>query len=259
MTSALPFYRKLVVLNGAVPLVMLVWDALDGQLAANSVNHALHITGIVSLVCLLLTLAMTPLQRITGWGGWGSFRRSLGLYGFFYAVVHLGIYVVLDRAGDLRSTLHEVVTRTYLQIGTVALLLMIPLAVTSTNAMIHRLGSRRWKQLHRATYVVGILGVVHYYLLVKSDVRQPVAFGVVLGVLLLFRLLPQRRVAAVRVATTSPTTKPGQVAVGTVAAGSPGLRPIDAIRARAAAAKRSGAEGTAVANPSSDTPQPPTN
>ena len=186
--NPLSFYRVLVILNGAIPLVMLAWDAWQNQLGVNSVNQALHITGILSLVFLFLSLLMTPLRWITGWGGWVAFRRALGLYGFFYALVHLLIYVGFDRALSLSSTWHEISTRRFLQVGTLALLLMVPLAVTSTNAMIRRMGAKRWKVLHRATYLVSILGVLHYFLLVKSDVRQPLAFAAVLSLLLLPRL-----------------------------------------------------------------------
>ncbi len=180
----LSFLRALVILNGAVPLVMLAWDAWHGQLGANSVNNALHITGILSLVFLFLSLLMTPLRWMTGWSGWIAFRRALGLYGFFYAVLHLSIYVGFDRALSLSSTVREIWMRRFLQVGAVSILLMAPLAVTSTNGMIQRLGPKRWKLLHRLTYVVAILGVLHYYMLVKSDVRQPLAFAAVLACLL---------------------------------------------------------------------------
>lgn len=182
--NQLQFLRALVVLNGLIPLVMLGWDAYRGQLGANSVNNALHITGILSLVFLFLSLLMSPLRWLTAWGGWAAFRRALGLYGFFYAVVHLVIYVGFDRALSLTSTLHEIWMRRFLQVGTIAILLMVPLAVTSTNGMIQRMGPKRWKLLHRLTYAVVILGVLHYYMLVKSDVRQPLAFAAVLTVLL---------------------------------------------------------------------------
>ncbi len=182
--NQLQFLRALVILNGLIPMVMLGWDAYRGQLGANSVNNALHITGILSLVFLFLSLLMSPLRWMTGWGGWVAFRRALGLYGFFYAVVHLVIYVGFDRALSLTSTLNEIWMRRFLQVGAVAILLMVPLAVTSTNGMIQRLGPKRWKLLHRLTYAVVILGVLHYYMLVKSDVRQPLAFAGVLTVLL---------------------------------------------------------------------------
>jgi glycine betaine catabolism B len=182
------FYRTLVLLNGLVPLLILGWDAWHGQLGANPVNNALHITGILSLLFLFLSLTITPVRWVTKWGGWVAFRRTLGLYGFFYALAHLAIYVGLDRALDLSSTLNEIWSRRFLQLGMLAILLMVPLAVTSTDSMVTALGPRRWKQLHRLSYLVVALGVVHYFLLVKSDVRQPVAFGIVLAALLGARL-----------------------------------------------------------------------
>jgi glycine betaine catabolism B len=187
--NSLKFYRSLVILNGSVPLVVLCWDAYRGQLGANSVNYALHVTGILSLLFLIFSLLMTPLRWLTNWGGWVGFRRSLGLYGFFYAVLHVIIYVGFDRALDIRSTFEEIWMRRFLQVGTAAVFLMVPLAATSTNAMIQRLGPKRWKLLHRLAYLIVILGVVHYYMLVKSDVRQPIAFGIVVGVLLASRFV----------------------------------------------------------------------
>jgi len=185
--NQVPFLRLLVILNGAVPLLMLAWDAYRGQLGVNSVNYALHVTGILSLSFLFLSLFITPLRWVTGWGGWIAFRRALGLYGFFYSILHVVIYVGFDRALSVASTVHEIWMRRFLQVGTVAIFLMIPLAVTSTNSMIRIMGSARWKRLHRLAYVVAILGVVHYYMLVKSDVRQPLAFAGVLSVLLCAR------------------------------------------------------------------------
>ena len=181
--NPLQFLRALVVLNGIVPLAILAWDAYRGQLGVNSVNYALHVTGLLALVFLFLSLLMTPIRWITGWGGWIAFRRALGLYAFFYTVLHLAIYVGFDRGLNLASTFREIALRRFLQVGIAALLLMIPLAVTSTNAMLRNMGARRWKQLHRISYLVAVLGVVHYYMLVKSDVRQPLAFGGVLAIL----------------------------------------------------------------------------
>ena len=182
--NSIQYYRSLVILNGAIPLLMLGWDAYRGQLGANAVNEALHVTGTLALVFLLLALVVTPLRWVTGWGGWVAFRRALGLYAFFYALVHLGIYIGLDRALSVSSTFHEIWSRRFLQVGAAAVLLMMPLAVTSTNGMVRRLGPKRWKLLHRAVYLAAALGVLHYYMLVKSDVRQPLAFAAVLVVLL---------------------------------------------------------------------------
>lgn len=177
----LAYYRWLVWINGGVPLAVLAWDALQGQLGANPINTAIHITGILSLVFLFLSLSITPMHWLTGWGGWIGFRRALGLYGFFYALLHLMIYFVFDRALDVSSLLTEITTRKFLVVGMLAVMLMVPLAVTSTNGMMQRLGPRRWKQLHRLAYVVAGLGVVHFFMQVKSDVREPLAFGAVLA------------------------------------------------------------------------------
>ncbi len=189
VTNDIPFWRGLVIVNGSIPIAILVWDAWQGQLGANASSKALHVTGFLSLMFLMLSLCITPLRWWTGWAGWIAFRRALGLYGFAYAIAHVCIYVVFDRALDLGSTLQEIGLRRFLQVGGVATLLMIPLAVTSTNAMIQRLGAKRWKRLHRLTYAVAILGVVHYYLLVKSDVRWPLGFAMVLGGLLSVRAI----------------------------------------------------------------------
>jgi ferredoxin-NADP reductase/DMSO/TMAO reductase YedYZ heme-binding membrane subunit len=183
------FTKFIVILNALVPGVVLAWDAYHQQIGANGVNYALHTTGLLSLICLSLTLLVTPLRKITGWNTLISFRRALGLYGFFYACVHFLIFFGLDRALSVSSTVHEILTRRYLLIGTAGLLMMVPLALTSTNGMVTRLGAKRWKALHRLSYLVAIAGVIHYTLLVKSDVRQPLAFAGVLTLLLGFRVV----------------------------------------------------------------------
>jgi ferredoxin-NADP reductase/DMSO/TMAO reductase YedYZ heme-binding membrane subunit len=183
------FAKLVVILNGIVPGAVLAWDAAHHQLGVNGVNYALHTTGLLALIFLLLSLIITPVRKLTGWSQVIAFRRSLGLYAFFYVCTHFAIFFVLDRGFSVSSTLHEILTRRYLQIGTAGLLLMVPLAATSTNAMVMRLGAKRWKALHRIVYVVAIAGALHYTLLVKSDVRQPLAFAGVLAALLGFRLV----------------------------------------------------------------------
>ena len=182
------FWKVVVVINGVVPLAMLAWDASQGELGANPVNSALHTTGLLSLLFLLFTLTVTPLRRLTGWNSLIGIRRSLGLLSFFYACIHVAIYVSLDRELSVTSTIEELLTRQYLQVGLAALLTMTPLArLTSTSAMVARLGARRWKMLHRLAYLAAGLGALHYYMLVKSDVRQPLAFAGVLAILLAAR------------------------------------------------------------------------
>lgn len=182
------YFRTLVVLNGALTLLLVMWDSVRGQLGANPVNTAIHITGTLSLIFLILSLVVTPLRWMTRWNWLIAGRRALGLLGFGYALLHLFIYVAWDRMGSFSGTLNEIVERRFLTVGFIALLLMLPLAVTSTDGMIRWLGPIRWKQLHRLSYVVVILGVIHFYMLVKSDARQPLLFAGILTPLLGIRV-----------------------------------------------------------------------
>lgn len=187
------FAKLLVLVNSAVPAVLLGWDAWHHQLGANPVNFAILTTGMSALVFLMLTMLVTPLRKVSGWNWLISFRRTLGLYAFFYACLHFLIFFFLDRQGSVSSTLSEMVKRKYLIVGATGLLVMVPLAVTSTNAMIKRLGGKRWRALHRLAYVAAIAGVIHYYMQVKADVRQPLVFAAVLTVLLGWRVMEHWR------------------------------------------------------------------
>ncbi|HWL89349.1 MAG TPA: ferric reductase-like transmembrane domain-containing protein, partial [Polyangiaceae bacterium] len=184
-----PFTRVLVLVNGGVPLALLGLDAWRHQLGVNGVNFAIRTTGLLALLFFLFSLAITPLRRWTGWNVLIAPRRALGLYGFFYLCVHFTIFFGFDRGASVSSTVHEIVSRRYLQIGTLALLLLVPLAITSTDAMVARLGAKRWKNLHRFAYLATSLGALHYYLLVKADVRQPLVFAAVLFILLSCRVV----------------------------------------------------------------------
>jgi sulfoxide reductase heme-binding subunit YedZ len=183
------FAKFVVFVNSAVPLAMLCWDAYRHRLGADPVSFVINTTGMLTLVFLMLSLTVTPARLVSGWNWLSHFRRMLGLYAFFYGVVHLTTYFVFDRSFSFRDTVSDVAKRPFILVGMTALLLMVPLAITSTNGMIKRLGANRWKQLHRFVYVSAILGVIHYYLRVKADIRQPVAFAIVLGALLAYRLL----------------------------------------------------------------------
>ena len=184
-----PFAKFTVLLNCAVPAIILGWDAWTGQLGANPVNFAIRTTGLLSLIFLLLTLLVTPASRITRWSWLGQFRRMMGLYAFLHACLHFLIFFGFDRGASASGTLSEIIKRPYLMVGTFGLVLMVPLAATSTDGMIRRLGGKLWKALHRLAYVVAVAGVVHYYMLVKADVTQPLAFAAVLAVLLVYRLV----------------------------------------------------------------------
>jgi ferredoxin-NADP reductase/DMSO/TMAO reductase YedYZ heme-binding membrane subunit len=183
------FAKILAIVNACVPAAILLWDAVHHNLGVNEVNYAIRTTGLIGLVCLVATLAITPLRKLTGWQTLIAIRRNLGVAGFIYISLHFLIFYWWDRDASITSTAHEIVTREYLWFGFGALVIMIPLAVTSTDAMVSRLGAKRWKQLHRLTYVVVLAGCVHYILLVKSDTRPPLAFTSVVVALLLFRAI----------------------------------------------------------------------
>jgi len=183
------FIKLLILVNGIVPLALLVWDQSHNRLGANPQNFLILTTGMMTLIFLVLTMAVTPLRKITGLNWLIQFRRMLGLYAFFYGCLHFLCFFSLDRSFSISSTLTEMVKRKYLIVGGTALIVMIPLAVTSTNAMIKRLGGKRWRALHRLAYVAAIAGVIHYYMQVKADVRQPLAFAAVLAILLGYRLV----------------------------------------------------------------------
>jgi methionine sulfoxide reductase heme-binding subunit len=175
-----------------VPFGILIWRGASGSLGPNPVEAITHFTGDWTLRLLLVTLAVTPLRRLTGQAWLVRFRRMLGLFTFFYAVLHLITYLWLDRFFDLGTIAEDVLKRPYITVGFAAFILMVPLAITSTQGWIRRLG-RRWKTLHRAVYVIGVLGVLHYLWLVKADLLEPVIYGVILAVLLAFRV-PWRRI-----------------------------------------------------------------
>ena len=170
-----------------LPLALITWDALHGTLGADPVAQLEHRSGDWALRLLLATLAVTPLRRLTGWNKAIRFRRMLGLFAFFYVTVHLTIYVVVDLGGYWSQLLAEIVKRPYITVGFTAWLLLIPLALTSTNAMMRRLG-RNWQCLHKLVYLIAVLGVLHFLWLVKADHREPAIYLGVLLVLFLLRL-----------------------------------------------------------------------
>jgi methionine sulfoxide reductase heme-binding subunit len=179
-----------------VPLARLVLFAFTGQLGANPIEFILHSLGTWTLTLLLVTLSVTPLRKLTGWNSLIRVRRMLGLFAFFYACLHFLTYAGVDQGFDLSAIVPDVVKRPYITIGFLSFVLLIPLAVTSTNAMQRRLGGRRWQLLHRLIYLIAAGGVVHYLWLVKKDVTQPLLYGFVLVVLLALRLVWRRKVAA---------------------------------------------------------------
>jgi ferredoxin-NADP reductase/DMSO/TMAO reductase YedYZ heme-binding membrane subunit len=184
----MPIARLGLILNLIIPFVFLVADARNRQLGADPVNNALHTTGLVAVTYLLLSLAVTPARMMTGWTWLVQFRRSLGVYAFYYASAHLAIYFWWDRSRNLGSTVYEITHRYYLTIGFISLVLMAPLWATSFNAAIRTIGATWWKRLHRLAYVAAGLGCWHLYLQSKADKRRPDVYFAVLAALLLWRV-----------------------------------------------------------------------
>lgn len=173
------------------PFVRLFVLGGTGGLGANPVEFVLRSLGTWTLVLLLATLAITPLRWLTGWAWLLRLRRMLGLYAFFYGTMHVTAYVWIDHFFDWSAIAADIVKRPYLTFGFAAYVLMVPLAATSTNAMVRRLGGHNWQRLHRAVYVIAVLGVVHYWYhkLGKNDLAQPALYAVLLAGLLGVRLL----------------------------------------------------------------------
>jgi sulfoxide reductase heme-binding subunit YedZ len=181
--------KALIFINSLIPLMLLLWDTYRKQVGANPLEFVTRTTGMLTIVFLLLSLTVTPLRRITGANWLVKFRRMLGLYAFFYGFLHLMTYVSFDRFFKLKTIPSDVAQRPFIAVGMFTFFLMVPLAVTSTNRMVKRLGGQRWNRLHKLTYLAGVGGVLHYWMLVKSDTRIPLTFGFVLLVLLGYRLV----------------------------------------------------------------------
>src|ERR1700741_48663 len=178
-----------VFINALIPLVLLLWDLYNKRVGPNPLDFATKTTGMLTLIFLSLTVAVTPLRKIFGINSLVKVRRMLGLFAFFYGVLHLLTYVWFDRQFNLVSVVQDVAKRPCILVGMTAFLLMVPLAITSTNKMGKRLGGKRWAKLHRRVFLSAIAGGIHFWMLVKSDTRLPLTFGFVLIFLLGYRLL----------------------------------------------------------------------
>lgn len=176
-----------------IPLERLVAWALMDSLGANPIEKVLRQTGYWTLTFLTLTMALTPIRQWTGVIWVGRFRRMLGLFAFFYSLLHLGTYVILDQFFDWMGILKDIAKRPYITVGFTALVLMIPLAVTSTDGMLRRLGGERWRKLHRLIYVITLGGIIHFWWLVKKDITEPFIFASIYAVSMLLRSLMQQR------------------------------------------------------------------
>jgi sulfoxide reductase heme-binding subunit YedZ len=183
------FAKVLIFINGLIPLMLLLWDTYRKQVGANPLEFVTRTTGMLTIIFLLLSLSVTPLRRITGANWLVKFRRMLGLYAFFYGFLHLMTYVSFDRYFKLKTIPADVAQRPFIAVGMIAFFLMVPLAITSTNKMVKRVGGRRWNRLHKLTYLAAVGGVLHYWMLVKADTKIPLTLGFVLLVLLVYRVV----------------------------------------------------------------------
>ncbi len=171
------------------PLGWLGWKAANQDLGANPIEFITHQTGDWTLRFLVLTLAITPLRKLSGVSQLIRFRRMFGLFAFFYGCLHFTTYIWLDKFFQFPEMVKDVAKRPFITAGFTGFVLLIPLAITSTAGWIRRLGGRRWQMLHRAIYVSAIAGVVHYLWLVKSDIRSPMTYGAIVAVLLAYRMI----------------------------------------------------------------------
>lgn len=187
------FNKILIFINSLIPLVLLAFDALNGNLGANPVEFFLRTTGVLTLIFLLVTLSLTPFRKIFGWNNLIKFRRMLGLYAFFYGFLHLATYSFFDKSLNLSAIISDVWQRPFIAVGMLAFFLLVPLAITSTNGMIKRLGGKNWAKLHKLTYLIAILGVIHFWMIVKSDVFYPALFGFILAILLFYRIFVKQK------------------------------------------------------------------
>ncbi|ARJ67514.1 sulfoxide reductase heme-binding subunit YedZ [Magnetospirillum sp. ME-1] len=195
--------KPVVFLLCLLPLGLLVWRGLSDGLGANPIEATNRTLGDWALRFLLIALAVTPVRQMTGWNAVGRWRRMLGLFAFAYVVLHLSSYVGLDQFFDWNAIGREIVKRRYITLGMLAVLLLIPLAVTSTDSMVRRLGGRRWRALHRLVYVIAPLGVTHHWMMVKKDITEPAIHAAILAVLLGWRLAARARLRHTGPASTA--------------------------------------------------------
>lgn len=204
-------YKPLLFAAALVPLATLIVRMLGwggATLGANPVEEVLDACGRWTLNFVLITLCVTPVRQLTGLNALLRLRRMLGLFAFFYATLHFSTYLILDQGIDLYAVFEDVFKRPYITIGFTAFLLLWPLALTSTNRMMRKLG-RRWQKLHRLVYVIAIFGVWHYYWQVKADIREPLIYAIALSALLGYRLYKKRSRA---VGSTPATSQPRPLA-----------------------------------------------
>jgi methionine sulfoxide reductase heme-binding subunit len=172
-----------------LPVCWVAWRALHENLTANPIEYITRFTGDWTIRFIVFTLAITPVRKLLGMPDLIRFRRMIGLYAFFYGSLHFVTYIWLDKFFDLAEMWKDIAKRPFITAGFTAFVLLLPLAITSTTGWIRRMGGKRWQMLHRLVYFSGIAGVIHYYWLVKSDIRLPAMYGAFVGILLAYRAI----------------------------------------------------------------------
>ncbi len=197
MAKPVPWLQPAVIAGAAIPAGLIVVRASRGELGANPISAALNQLGLLGFVFLLASLACTPLQNLFKWTWPARIRRTLGLIAFSYVTCHFLTYLGLDLQLDFATLGKDLAKRPFITVGFLAWVLLVPLAVTSTDAMVRRLGYERWKRLHRLAYVCGALGALHFWWRVKSDVTEPAIYAAVLAALLLLRFVKKKKRAEI--------------------------------------------------------------
>ena len=185
---SIPRIKVFIWLAALAPLAVLVWQGLHDDLTADPVKYITHFTGRTALIILFITLCITPIRRVTGWNGIVRLRRLVGLFSFFYAVIHLLIYLAFDRGFVFTELGEDIAKRPYITIGFTAWLMLLALAVTSPQSVLRRMGGKRWRALHRLVYIVPVLGVIHFTWAQKKDISLPLMYAAVLGAIYAIRL-----------------------------------------------------------------------
>jgi sulfoxide reductase heme-binding subunit YedZ len=191
--APMPWLQPGIFIGALVPLASIVLRASQGALSANPIAEIMNELGLAALIFLVASLACSPARWLLGWAWPIRVRRELGLFAFFYASLHFLTYLVLDQGVDWAVIVEDIAQRPFITVGFLALVLLVPLALTSTAASVRRLGYRRWQRLHYLAYVAGVLAIVHFVWRVKIDLSQPLIYGSILGALLLVRVAVWRR------------------------------------------------------------------
>ena len=210
---ALRIIKIAIFIGALVPLGRLAWKALHQGLGANPIEVITHSTGDWTLILILTTLSITPLRKLTKQYWLIGVRRMIGLFAFFYACLHFTTYIWLDKFFDWHEMIKDIAKRPFITVGFTAFVLLIPLAITSTRGWIRRLG-KNWQRLHRLIYLSAIAGVIHYIWLVKADLRKPLQYAFVLGVLLVYRIIVWLSEARKKLASGAVAQPPAEVTEG---------------------------------------------